>query len=331
MSGLSSPTRWYASGNACATPWSVIAIDFIPHFIALLIKSVADVTASIWLILVCMCNSTLFTSALSCLTSFFTPVLSTIVFAITVSSPENESICAFPSIFTPFTLPILFIIFLAFPFSRKALHVSVLVPSYKSKLNNVFPDFNSLSSIKIISPSNETAPSSGPNSETFVSGAVIFIVFPKINGVSSSSSSFGSSGILFSISIIVFAITVTSPAYVSKPAFPITFIPFACSICAFISFPSLMPFANDLHVIVPVPSYSSIISIPLPDFVSLHSIVSTLPSSVTLPSFAVMSFILISFSFAFDGFPIMYFCSSITALSNSKSSLGIPPISSIGM
>ena len=133
-----------------------------------------------------------------------------------------------------------------------------------------------------------------------------------------------------STAIIVFAITVTSPAYVSSPAFPITFIPFACSICVFISFPSLISLANDLHVIVPVPSYRSIISIPLPDFVSLHSTVSTLPSSATLPSFAVMSFILINFSFAFDGFPIMYFCSSITALSNSISS-GIAPISSIGI
>ena len=157
-----------------------------------------------------MCSSTLFTSLLSCLISFLTPVLSTIVLAITVSSPENESICAFPSIFTPFTLPILFIIFLALSFSRNALHVNVLVPSYKSKLNNVLPDFNSLGSINIISPSNETAPSSGPNSETFASGAVIFIFFPKISGVSSSSSSAGSSGILSYISIIVFAITVIS-------------------------------------------------------------------------------------------------------------------------
>ena len=276
-----------------------------------------------------MCNSTLFTSLLSCLTSFFTPVLSTIVFAITVSSPENVSICAFPSIFTPFTLPILFIIFLALSFSKNALHVSVLVPSYKSKLNSVFPDFSSLSSIKIISPSSETAPSSGLSSETFASGAVIFIVFPKINGVSSSSSSAGKSGILFSISIIVFAITVTSPAYVSSPAFPITFIPFACSICDFISFPSFMSFANDLHVIVPVPSYKSIISIPFPDFVSLHSIFNTLPSNVALPSFAVISFILISFSFAFDGFPIMYFCSS--SIGSCGISSGISPISSIGM
>ena len=156
----------------------------------------------------------------------------------------------------------------------------------------------------------------------------MFIVFPKINGVSSSSSSFGRSGMLFSISIIVFAITVTSPAYVSNPAFPITFIPFACSICVFISFPSLISLANDLHVIVPVPSYRSIISIPFPDFVSLHSTVNTLPSSVTLPSFAVMSFILISFSLALDGFPIMYFSSSIDSCGISS---GIPPISSIEM
>ena len=47
ISGLSTPNNLCASGNACTTPWSVIAIDFIPHFIALFIKSVADVIASI--------------------------------------------------------------------------------------------------------------------------------------------------------------------------------------------------------------------------------------------------------------------------------------------
>ena len=39
------------------------------------------------------------------------------------------------------------IIFLALSFSKNALHVNVLVPSYKSKLNNVFPFFNVLSSM----------------------------------------------------------------------------------------------------------------------------------------------------------------------------------------
>ena len=47
ISGLSTPNNLCASGNACTTPWSVIAIDFHPHFIALFIKSVAEVIASI--------------------------------------------------------------------------------------------------------------------------------------------------------------------------------------------------------------------------------------------------------------------------------------------
>ena len=301
---MSSPTKWYASGNACTTPWSVIAIDFIPHFIALFIKSSADVTASIWLIFVCICNSTLFTSALSCLISFFTPFPSIIVFAITVNSFENESIWAFPSIFIPFTFPNLLIIFFADSFGKNALQVIVLEPSYKSKLNNVFPFFNSLSSIKIISPSSETCPSSTPKSATFTSGAVMFIFFPNINGVSSSASS-GISGTSVSVSIIVFDITVISPAYVSNPAFPIVFIAFAFFIFSVISWPSFASFAKDLQVITPVPSYNSNIIIPFPDFVSLHSQVTILPSKVTLPSFAVMSFIFICFSFAFDGFPII--------------------------
>ena len=46
--------KWCASGKACTTPWSVIAIDFIPHLAALFNKSVADVIASIWLIFVCI-------------------------------------------------------------------------------------------------------------------------------------------------------------------------------------------------------------------------------------------------------------------------------------
>ena len=146
ISGLSYPNNLCASGNAWTTPWSVIAIDFIPHFIALFIKSVADVIASIWLIWVCICSSTLFTSLLSCLISFFNPSVSIIVFAITVNSFENVSIWAVPASFIPFDFWILFIIFLALSFSKNALQVIVLVPSYKSKLNNVFPDFRVLSS-----------------------------------------------------------------------------------------------------------------------------------------------------------------------------------------
>ena len=44
----------WASGKDCTTPWSVIAMDFQPQSMARFSKSVHDVTASIWLILVCM-------------------------------------------------------------------------------------------------------------------------------------------------------------------------------------------------------------------------------------------------------------------------------------
>ena len=46
-SGWSFSKYLCASGKACTTPWSVIAIDFIPHFTALFNKSVADVIPSI--------------------------------------------------------------------------------------------------------------------------------------------------------------------------------------------------------------------------------------------------------------------------------------------
>ena len=117
------------------------------NFIALFIKSFADVIASIWLIWVCICSSTLFTSLLSCLVTFFNPSASTIVFAITVNSFENVSIWAVPDIFNPGAFCILFIVFLAVSLFKNALHVIVLVPSYKSKLNKVFPDFKVLSSV----------------------------------------------------------------------------------------------------------------------------------------------------------------------------------------
>ena len=210
MSGLSYPSNLCASGNACTTPWSVIAIDFIPHFIALFIKSLADVMASIWLICVCICNSTLFTSALSCLISFFTPVDSIMVFAMTVNSFEKLSICAFPAILIPFAFFILFITFLAFSLFKNALQVMVLVPSYKSKLNSVFPDFSSLSSMKITSPSNDTFPSSALKFSTVTSGSVILMEVPNINGVSSAS--VGNSGTSLLLSKMVLAITVISPA-----------------------------------------------------------------------------------------------------------------------
>ena len=325
----------WASGKACTTPWSVIAIDFIPHFIALFIKSFADVIASIWLIFVCICNSTLFTSLLSCLTVFFNPSLSTIVFAITVSSLENESIWAFPEIFTPFAFFILFVTFLLTSLFKNALQVILLEPSYKSKLKSVFPDFNSLSSIPIISPSSATFPSSTFNSEIFTTFSVIFGFIPKINGVSSSSS--GSSGTSLLLAIIVFAIIVTSPAYASSPAFPIAFIAFAFWILSITSFPSEISFAKDLQVIVPVPSYISNINIPFPVLVSLHSLVNILPSIVILELLAVISLIFTLFSFALDGFPIIYSCSSYSLISSgiggsppSISSSGIYPSNPVG-
>ena len=76
----------FASGKACTTPWSVIAIDFIPQDAALFIKSVAEETPSIWLICVCKCNSTLFLLALSILFASISSGTSTITFAITPSS-----------------------------------------------------------------------------------------------------------------------------------------------------------------------------------------------------------------------------------------------------
>src|SRR5699024_11810461 len=50
-----------------------------------------------------------------------------------------------------------------------------------------------------------------------------------------------------------------------------------------ISLPSEISFANDLHVIIPLPSYNSNIIIPFPDLVSLASELTILPSKVTLP------------------------------------------------
>ena len=211
ISGLSLPNKWYASGNACTTPWSVIAIDFIPQLIALFIKSVADVIASIALILVCICNSTLFTSALSSLVVFGNGVDSTIVFAIIVNSFEKASICALPANFTAFVFPNLFTIFFAFFPGKNALHVIVLVPSYIFILNITFPVLVSLSSIPSISPSIHTFPDSAFKSVIFTNGSDIFIEFPNINGELVSSS--GNCGIPSSeISIIIFAITVKSPA-----------------------------------------------------------------------------------------------------------------------
>ena len=74
---------------------------------------------------------------------------------------------------------------------------------------------------------------------------------------------------------------------------------------------------------------------PFPDLVSFNSQLTILPSTVTLPSFAVISFIFIFFSFAFDGFPIIYSCgllySSTTKSLNSCSPTGIYPSKSVGI
>ena len=59
-----------ASGKACTTPWSVMAIAGCPHSTALFIKALTGVTPSIELIFVCIWSSTLFLLALSFSVSF---------------------------------------------------------------------------------------------------------------------------------------------------------------------------------------------------------------------------------------------------------------------
>ena len=172
--------------------------------------------------------------------------------------------------------------------SKNALQVSVLVPSYKSKLYNTLPDFNSLSSVFITSPCKETFLSSTPKFLICTSGSLIVIVVPIIKGELLSSS--GNSGTSASVSITEFAIILTSPAYVSNPAFPIIFTAFI--LFNFSRIPSASSIVEkDLQVIIPVPSYTSIIIIFLPDFVSLESNSAILPSIVTFPEFAFISFI----------------------------------------
>ena len=61
-----------ASGKACATPWSVIAIARWPHCAARHSSAAVELMPSIALMLVCKCSSTRFIpSALSCRTGFF--------------------------------------------------------------------------------------------------------------------------------------------------------------------------------------------------------------------------------------------------------------------
>jgi len=131
---------------------------------------------------------------LSILISFFTPAVSTIVFAITPSSLENGSNCAVPPILTPFASFILDLNFFNFSSSTKALHVIVLEPSYKSNAYNVFPLFNNRSSEFNISPSKHIFPLSTEISITFVNGSLIFGFLPYISGVISSGSSSGIGG-----------------------------------------------------------------------------------------------------------------------------------------
>ena len=147
---------------------------------------------SIWLICVCICNSTLFTGALSSLFSRFIPVPSIMVLAIIPSSFANGSNCAVPSTFTPLTLVSFPKISFAFSFSKKALHVIVLVPSYKSNIANNLPVLSSLESTFKISPSNSTRPLSTDKSATFTKVSFNFALLPYINGLFSSvfSSSF---------------------------------------------------------------------------------------------------------------------------------------------
>ena len=128
---------------------------------------------------------------MSCLTSLFIPLLSTIAFAITPSSFANGSNCAVPITLTPFAEFILFNIALDFSASKKTLHVIVLLPSNKLNIAKILPDFNSLVSVASISPSIITFPLSIVKSATLTSGSLIFPTLPYITGfVVSSSSAF---------------------------------------------------------------------------------------------------------------------------------------------
>lgn len=64
-----------ASGKACTTPWSVMATALCPQDAARATKSAASETPSIADILVCMCSSTRFSEALSCLTNLATTAM----------------------------------------------------------------------------------------------------------------------------------------------------------------------------------------------------------------------------------------------------------------
>ena len=127
---------------------------------------------------------------MSCLTSLFIPVLSTIAFAITPSSFANGSNCAVPITLTPFAEFILFNIALDFSASKKTLHVIVLLPSNKLNIAKILPDFSSLVSVASISPSIITFPLSIVKSATLTSGSLILPTLPYITGFVVSSSAF---------------------------------------------------------------------------------------------------------------------------------------------
>ncbi len=83
-----------ASGNACTTPWSVMAIALCPQSIARWIYFFTGVTPSILLIWVCRCSSTRFSSAVSIRGTGGCPNM--IFFAIRLISLEYLSNCTSP-------------------------------------------------------------------------------------------------------------------------------------------------------------------------------------------------------------------------------------------
>ena len=65
-----------ASGKACTTPWSVMAMAGCPQAAACEISALAEAQASMVLICVCKCNSTRFLGALSSRTGLGTDITS---------------------------------------------------------------------------------------------------------------------------------------------------------------------------------------------------------------------------------------------------------------
>ena len=191
MSGLFTPNILCASGNAWTLPWSVIAIDFIPHFIARFIKFLTGVIPSIVLIWVCIWSSTLFNLALSILSWTFSSGISIIVFTKTPNCFAYGSNWAVPAILTfaaPFSL---FFKLSTFSGAENTLQSIVLVPSYTLKITKNLPDFSSLNFIpRLISssfasnstlnifPSITTFPLSTPTSVIFVIDSFKFKLLP---------------------------------------------------------------------------------------------------------------------------------------------------------